>query len=360
MSERRDGAGAMRPMMTTGTTFAADLASRLAQNAEAVCRHYLSNGRRYGGYWLVGDAHNTPGRSLYVRLVGATSGKGAAGKWTDAGTGEHGDLLDLIRTSCRLTSFRETAEEAARFLGLPANQNRPTSSRPQHDSVAAARRLFAVSRPIAATVAERYLRRRGITQLHGTEALRFHPSCTYRLEAAADASATATWPALIAAVTDDDGALRGVHRTWLDGSTCTKAPVATPRRAMGNLLGRAVRFGTAGEVMAIGEGIETVLSVRTALTRMPMLAALSASHLPSVAVPAELKRLYILRDNDQAGIRAAEALSARLGSLGIKSITLVPKLGDFNDDLRTIAFPEFCASICAQIDPGDVARFMNR
>ena len=32
---------------------AADLARRLARNAEAVCRHYLSSGRREGRYWLV-------------------------------------------------------------------------------------------------------------------------------------------------------------------------------------------------------------------------------------------------------------------------------------------------------------------
>ena len=62
---------------------AADLARRLARNAEAVCRHYLSNGRREGRYWLVGDVANTRGRSLFVRLSGPDHGKGAAGHWTD-------------------------------------------------------------------------------------------------------------------------------------------------------------------------------------------------------------------------------------------------------------------------------------
>ena len=62
---------------------AAELAHRLARDAEWVCRHYLSNGRREGRYWLVGDVKNTPGRSLFVRLKGAESGKGAAGKWTE-------------------------------------------------------------------------------------------------------------------------------------------------------------------------------------------------------------------------------------------------------------------------------------
>ena len=46
---------------------ASELARRLSCEAEAVCRHYLSNGRRAGRYWLVGDVYNTPGRSLFVR-----------------------------------------------------------------------------------------------------------------------------------------------------------------------------------------------------------------------------------------------------------------------------------------------------
>ena len=61
----------------------AELAHRLARDAEAVCRRYLSNGRREGRYWLVGDVANTKGRSLFVRLRGPVSGKGAAGKWTE-------------------------------------------------------------------------------------------------------------------------------------------------------------------------------------------------------------------------------------------------------------------------------------
>jgi hypothetical protein len=97
---------------------AADLAHHLARHAEAVCRHYLPAGRREGRYWLVGDVHNKAGRSLFVRLLGPDSGKGAAGKWTDAATGEHGDLLDIIRQRCGLADFHEVAAEARRFLGL--------------------------------------------------------------------------------------------------------------------------------------------------------------------------------------------------------------------------------------------------
>ena len=98
---------------------ASELARRLARDAEAVCRHYLSKGRRQGRYWTVGDVRNTPGRSMFVRLSGPDSGPGAAGRWTDAASAEHGDLLDVIRESCGLVEFREVAEEARRFLAAP-------------------------------------------------------------------------------------------------------------------------------------------------------------------------------------------------------------------------------------------------
>ena len=83
---------------------AADLAHRLARHAEAVCRYYLSNGRRHGRYWLVGDVANTPGRSLYVRLDGPDSGKGAAGKWTD-----YVAVLVMLRRS-RWGAFPQTID----------------------------------------------------------------------------------------------------------------------------------------------------------------------------------------------------------------------------------------------------------
>ena len=107
---------------------ASQIAAALADNAEAVCRHYLSNGRRDGRYWLVGDVHNTPGRSLYVRLVASPDGRGQAGKWTDAQNGDHGDLLDIIAASRDHRSLREALDEARRFLRLP--QPPPTPERP--------------------------------------------------------------------------------------------------------------------------------------------------------------------------------------------------------------------------------------
>ena len=336
---------------------ASELAHRLAREAEAVCRHYLSNGRREGRYWLIGDVRNTPGRSMFVRLT--ESPKGPAGKWTDAATGEHGDLLDVIRETCGLLDFHDVADEARRFLSLPRSDPEPapqTARLPaQTGSPEAARRLFAMSQPIARTLVETYLRSRGITALHEDGALRFHPRCYYRPD---EDAPTETWPAMIARVTDLDGRMTGAHRTWLDPSGRGKAPIDTPRRAMGDLLGNAVRFGVANDVLAAGEGIETMLSLRCVLPTLPMAAALSANHLAATLLPPTLHRLYIARDDDAAGDAAVTALTERAEAAGIETIAWSPRLGDFNEDLRTSGIDELRAALRTQLASQDVIRFM--
>jgi hypothetical protein len=338
---------------------ASDLAHRLAREAEAVCRHYLSNGRREGRYWLVGDVRNTPGRSMFVRLNGPESGRGAAGKWTDAASGEHGDLLDIIRESCGLLEFRDVADEARRFLSLPRSDPEPSPKTvcmpAQTGSPEAARRLFAMSQPIGRTLVEAYLRSRGITALHEAGALRFHPRCYYRPD---ENAPTETWPAMIARVSDLEGRITGAHRTWLDPSGRGKAPIDTPRRAMGDLLGNAVRFGVANDVLAAGEGIETMLSLRCVLPTLPMVAALSANHLAALLLPLTLRRLYIARDADAAGDAAVTALTERADAAGIEAIAWSPRLGDFNEDLCTFGIDELRAALRTQLAPQDVVRFL--
>lgn len=340
---------------------ASNIARRLADRAEAVCREYLPAGRREGRYWMVGDIDNTPGRSLYVRLWANGDGK-VPGKWTDAATGEHGDMLDLIAATRKLVTLRDTLDEARHFLSLPPPE--PTASRPRDPpaptgSPEAARRLFAMSRPITGTAAEAYLHNRALADLSNCTALRFHPRCWYRGDADDPRDrARDAWPAMIAAVTDLHGTIIGAHRTWLDPSGNDKAPVSTPRRAMGHLLGNVVRFGFAGDIMVAGEGIETLLSLRQIMPTLPMMAALSANHLAALAFPAALRRLYIAQDDDPAGRRAAKTLTERAEAVGIEAFTLAPVLEDFNDDLRVLGREALSGGLVAQLVPNDAARFL--
>ena len=162
---------------------------------------------------------------------------------------------------------------------------------------------------------------------------------------------------MIASVTDLQGRITGAHRTWLAPDGSGKAAVPTPRRAMGNLLGHAVRFGAAEDVLTVGEGIETMLSLRAALPGMPMAAALSAGHLGAFDLPPTLQRLYIARDADAAGDKAVAVLTARTVAAGIAVLMLSPRSGDFNDDLQATDLDDLRAALRPQLDPEDARRF---
>lgn len=333
---------------------AADLSRLLADRAEAVCRHYLSNGSRSGNWWCVGDVQNTPGRSLFVRLKGPASGRGAAGRWTDAATGQHGDLLDLIALNRGLDRFADLAGEARRFLALPdvpAVTDQPDNTlRRSHSLI---ERLIAESMPLRGTPAETWLQTRGIDETLPLHSLRYHPACRTR-----ENGRLQSWPAMIAMVSDPKGKVFGLLRTFLAPGGRALAPIAEPRRALGSIGGHAVRFGDPDEIMLAGEGIETVLSLKMALPDMPMAAALSAGNLGRLNLPAKMRRLYVASDRDRAGRNGAATLLERALVMGIEAVMLMPRLNDFNDDLRQMGVDEVRGRLRRQLVAEDAARFL--
>ncbi|MCC6789747.1 MAG: toprim domain-containing protein [Hyphomonadaceae bacterium] len=174
----------------------------------------------------------------------------------------------------------------------------------EEDRLARARRIWEESRAVHRTLATAYLRRRAIPDtLWRTSALRFHPRMTSlddRLRR----------PALVAAIADATGALQGVQVTLLSAYGAAKAPVPTPRRVIGKLMGGAVRLSEAEDTLAVGEGVETMLSVCEAL-QLPAWAALTADNLAAFSAPPHVRRLVIAHDGDAAGLRAATLLESR-------------------------------------------------
>ena len=320
---------------------AARVAAALGARAEEVCRRYLPQGRKQGRYWTAGDAYGARGRSLFVRLAPP----GVPGKWTDASTNEHGDLLDLIRIASGAGSLRAALAEARAFLAMTPM---PAAEVPDdYDRTEAAHRLWQRCRAIDGTHAEAYLETRGIRRCRFS-ALRFHPALIHR----DDRGGIRRLPALVAAVTADTkevvdpgehpgqrdrpahGAVYGVLRTWLDPTRPAKANLIRPRKALGRVHGRAVRFGQpACGTLLVGEGIETVLSIVTALPDTVAAAALSAGSLSAFAPPTGVTRLVIARDNDPEGGRAAERLVRRCARAGVAALIVAPEGEDFNSDL---------------------------
>lgn len=331
---------------------ASEISRDLGAHAASFCRVYLPNGRRAGNYWQIGDVTGAKGTSLAIRLN--DNGMQRAGKWRDYANGTGGDLLDLIPHVSHASTFAEVMQEARSFLGKPelihAQPQRAESTAPQPDvsKREKAAKLMSSAKPFPGTPAQRYLRNRDIERFG--PALAFHPSCFLRDY---DADELIRMPALLARITDNDGQLTGVARTWLDVERGAVADITEPKRVMGDLLGHAVRFGDAERVLGCGEGVETMLSIGTALPGLPLAACLTATHLSLFEVPAIVEELWVCRDNDEAGERAFLQLHQRLDEAGRSIVVreIVPVLGDFNDDLSAWGAEAMRTRLVAELGP---------
>jgi hypothetical protein len=141
---------------------AAQLADKMADHAHTFCTKYLSAGAKFGHYWVVGDARNTKGGSLYVRLTDGPQQH--AGRWRDAGrAGGSGDLLNIL--AIQKGSMSAAIEEATRFVGgegvvTPIRDKLKEADSKGGDTTAAARRLLEIGKSIRRTHTRRAARRR--------------------------------------------------------------------------------------------------------------------------------------------------------------------------------------------------------
>nr|WP_232237199.1 toprim domain-containing protein [Thiosulfatihalobacter marinus] len=100
--------------------------------------------------------------------------------------------------------------------------------------------------------------------------------------------------------------------------------------------GYAARFwsDTGRSDLIVGEELENTLSVGTALPEFDLASCLTANHLGLFVPTPRIRRIWIARDNDDAGRNASMRLRNQIELLGIDCGDLVPARGDFNDDLR--------------------------
>ena len=188
-----------------------------------------------------------------------------------------------------------------------------------------ARRCWAEAGPIAGTLAERYLRARGIT-CPLPPALKFHPRCWH--------GPTATkMPAMVGAVVIDR-VLVGVHRTYL-AEPGIKA-FDNAKMMLGRCAGGAVRLSDGLGSLLIAEGIETGLSLQTGLTdtRVRVWAALSTSGMAGLILPRIPGEMTLAPDGDEPGRKAANKLADRAISAGWRvRVMHCPDGRDWNDML---------------------------
>ena len=195
--------------------------------------------------------------------------------------------------------------------------------------IALAQDIWRSSYPAMGTSVQIYLRSRGITieppatlkmcGMHGPYGR--HPSGERR-------------PAMVALVEHVENGPVGAHLTFLAIDGSSKPTVEPVRMSHGPVGGAAVRLAPAAETLLVGEGIETCMSAMQAMT-MPAWAALSTSGLKALMLPAIVRTVIILVDNDAngAGERAARAAAERWRAEGRRvRIAMPAAVGqDFND-----------------------------
>jgi hypothetical protein len=229
-------------------------------------------------------------------------------------------FLDIL-AAAGLRSGTYTPPDPATIAQRKAQQRADAEKRATQ-----AKRLWEEAQPITGTIAETYLRGRGIT-CELPETLRFHRACWHGPTAK-------RWPAMVGAVQGAN--LPAVHRTYLRPDGSGKADIEPPKAMLGGTQGGAVRLADGLGPLVVAEGIETALSLASGLLRTPatVWAALSTSGIRGLNLSPVASRLTIAPDGDAPGHEAANALAERAHALGWQvSLLPAPDGRDWNDIL---------------------------
>jgi hypothetical protein len=191
--------------------------------------------------------------------------------------------------------------------------------------------LYQGYRELEGSLSQQYLRRRGIDL--ETEKLKHHPAA-YHKETGLFA------PAMIGIVEDLWGQVAAFHRTWIDPTTAMKAPFSPVRKMFGRVRGFAVHLmdDATSDTVFVSEGIENAASfamLRGWRTKRAasVWAALSASGIASLQIPAGIKKVVVIGDRDQACRDAVNKLAGRLYRKASVSVEFPSSGRDFNEML---------------------------
>ncbi len=329
----------------------------LAAQAPGLAERLLPGGKRIAHEWVHPSLTGTSRRSLCVHLSGQK-----AGVWSDFASGETGDALDLVAFVACGGNMRDAIAWAKAWLGLsdtPAPDEQRHPPPPPADPAAvsrdeAATRQAAIgmflsgTERLAGTPVASYLAGRGIDLAElarQPRSIRYHPAIWNR-------ESGRCWPAMLAAVTNDAGDMVSVHRTWLapDGDArWRKAPLQDPKMSLGRLAGGAIRLWRGaskkplarapdGEVVAIGEGIETALSVVMACPELRVLCAVSLANMANVKLPPAVRSVILLKDEDGKNPATRKAFARAIGAFQaqgrVVKVAHPPTGKDFNDTLQ--------------------------
>ena len=230
-------------------------------------------------------------------------------------------------------SWQACRDHVTARLNLPEARKRPTAvgTAPDTDATSRALELWRETKPLRGSPAERYLERRRVS--YDGAALRWHPFCPFGRDR------VGCMVGLVRNIKTNEP--QGIHRTALTPAGEKLSGMGSNGRlSLGPTRGGAIKLtGDADveRVLAIGEGLETTLAMRTlpGLDLMPLWAVLSANGIQSFPELAGIEAVWIAADRDRSGTgqRAAHALAQRLYAARIEPVIVTPRAvgSDLND-----------------------------
>ncbi len=142
-------------------------------------------------------------------------------------------------------------------------------------------------------------------------------------------------PALIAAISQGDSVI-AIQRLFLDRNRpALAADLTRPKLMLGRPRSGAVMLEPPNLQLGLAEGVETAMSAAI-LLGIPVWAVLGNERLSRIAIPASVRRLILLPDNDRAGrLAESQARDAHAGAgLVIETVWPWAGLNDWNDVLQ--------------------------
>ena len=255
-------------------------------------------------------------------------------------------IKDALRQRGLLPPLNELKEHKARSKAAPitiapAGELIAADDAGEDSRIEAARQIWRDALPAPGTPIETYLRGRGITAPI-PPSIRYAPNLRH-------APTGLTLPTMVAAIQGPDRQIMGIHRTFLRADGRGKVPFTTPKMMLGRCAQGAVRLAKAGPKLAVGEGIESCLSVLQE-TNIPVWAALSTSGMKALILPPCVREVILCPDADEPGEDAAHDAALRFLAEGRQVRIARPPDGmDFNDVLiadQRVLPPESYRSAC--------------
>lgn len=267
-----------------------------------------------------------PGHSAHDRSVSLLLSEGRVVVHAFNGV-DWRDVLDDLRRR----SLIDARNAPGSIAGATTSHARAAAGDAERKAVA--RRIWDGGRAVHGRLSERHIRLRGVRRkLPGAEVLRHHfdaPISVYR-------GGGRGKPALLAGITDADGAFSAAEVTYLDPNGHRAVGLRLPRKTVGSVpAGSAIRIDLAEHELLVGEGLITTLSASERF-QLPGWALMSTRNMRRWSPPPGVRFVLIAADRGEDGEASAQFLAGRLRRAGVGSRIELPPLphGDWNDVAR--------------------------